>query len=69
MTEPRKCVTCLLPERRWKDEKGREQVNLSPITTQCVDCLIAYTKETNETMRSQPELTFDARAADARNDS
>lgn len=65
MTEPRECVTCGTPERRWTDRLGREQVNLNPLTTQCVDCLIATTKETNQTLRDQPTFVFDARAAAA----
>jgi hypothetical protein len=44
MTEPRKCLNCGVAESRWT-ENGREHVNLSPITGQCVDCLKAMAKE------------------------
>jgi len=66
MTE-RVCVTCGKAEQRWT-VGAIEHVNLSPLTQQCVDCLIGITKEITEAERSQPSMEFDARAAAARND-
>lgn len=68
----RRCPGCGVPEQRTTDGRT-EQVNLCPLTGLCVDCLIAYTHECDETARDQArraraELPFDARAAAARND-
>lgn len=61
MTSKRTCPNCGTPERRWL-ENGRPQVNLDPITSNCVDCLREYAKE----RATKPDpLPFDARAAAA----
>lgn len=61
----RKCPNCGTAESRWTVD-GREHVNLSPITGQCVRCLAEMSKEVGPLQT--PELPFDARAAQARND-
>lgn len=64
---PRACRGCGVPERQWKDDRGREQVNLEPTTQLCVTCLPKWRR--GELEPQQPEqLAFDARAAAARND-
>lgn len=60
----RTCPNCSTPESRWTVD-GREHVNLSPLTGQCVSCLVAMTKEIGP-IHTPP--AFDARAAQARND-
>lgn len=60
----RTCPNCGVQESRWT-KGGRDHVNLSPITGQCVDCLIAMTKEFRQTQR---DFGFDAKATAARND-
>jgi hypothetical protein len=57
----RKCPNCNVAESRWT-VGGREYVNLSPLTGQCVDCLAAMSKEMGPPQ--EPSL-FDARAAAA----
>lgn len=61
----RTCPNCGTPESRWI-AGGREHVNLSPLTDQCVECLAAMVKEIGP-IESRP-LPFDSRAAQARND-
>jgi hypothetical protein len=58
---PRTCPNCGKQEERWT-VGGREYVNLSPLTGQCVDCLAAMSKE----MGPPQEMSlFDPRAAAA----
>lgn len=81
MTTPRCCPDCGLEEHRKLDERGREVVNLSPMTNQCVTCLgkAALAKHifrsrliTNageqRDIRIACRERFDPRAAAARND-
>jgi hypothetical protein len=58
---PREYPNCGVAESRWT-ENGRDHVNLSPITGQCVDCLKAMAKEMGPPQ--EPSL-FDSRAAAA----
>jgi hypothetical protein len=58
---PRICPNCHVAESRWTVD-GREYVNLSPITGQCVDCLSALSKEMGP---PQDMSLFDPRAAAA----
>lgn len=39
MTEVRRCPDCHVEERRERDDRGHERVNLDPTTGRCVDCL------------------------------
>jgi hypothetical protein len=64
VTEPRTCPNCGTAERRWL-EKGRQRMNLSPITGQCVDCLAALAREMAPPV---DEPVFDPKAEAARND-
>jgi hypothetical protein len=65
MNKPRCCPDCGLVEDRKVDEKGREVVNLSPLTGQCVTCL-GKAALARHVFAGQAE--FDARARAARND-
>lgn len=58
----RVCPNCGVLEQRWI-ANGRECVNLSPITGQCVDCLAAMSKEMP--LAEQSSFGFDSRAAAA----
>ena len=68
MSANRTCKDCGVPEERIRDEKGRELVNLSPLTNQCVWCLgkAALARHTWEALSTPTELDSKARAA--RND-
>lgn len=70
MTEPRRCPDCQLLEDRKLDERGREVVNLSPLTGQSVTCLgrAARARHVFEAGSTTTPAPFDARAAAARND-
>jgi hypothetical protein len=59
------------PEHRWKDTRGRWQVNLDPTTGLCVGCLSnpSVRRELRSGRWTQDRAAaFDARAAAARND-
>ncbi len=63
----RKCPDCGEPEYRGTDARGRELVNLDPITDRCITCLVKRALA-NRSPRVRPLLPFDPRAAAARND-
>lgn len=73
---PDACRGCGEPVRRWKDERGRDQVNLDPTTELCVRCIARHPIERRHRAVSscrRPALSprplrFDPRAAAARND-
>lgn len=46
----RTCCTCGRPEDRGRDDQGRETTNISPISGQCVDCLITAVRATVKPM-------------------
>jgi hypothetical protein len=62
VTTPRSCPNCGAEETRWIIA-GREYVNLSPLTDQCVDCLAAMSKEMGPPVEGT--LDFDPKSAAA----
>lgn len=58
----RACKSCGLPEHRRKDDKGRDTVNLDPVSGLCVPCLAKAVCQQVKPMDPEP---FDARKAAA----
>ena len=63
----RRCNDCGVLEDRRRDGQGRETTNISPITNQCVACLVK-TYRSFRSRRVMPDPVHDPRAAAARND-
>lgn len=60
------CVTCGVPQARWRDRSGVEHTNINPLTGECLDCLVTSVRG------SQPppleDAEFDAKQAQAGRD-
>lgn len=56
----RACVSCGVPEERRTDTFGRVTTNLSPLSDECVKCIVARYRAKPKPMAEAP---FDAKIA------
>lgn len=50
----RVCANCGLPEERKQDSQGRDVVNLDPVSSLCVPCLVKATPRRLAAERALP---------------